>query len=255
VSKRALRIFVSSTAADLEDYRDMAQEAILKLENLPVAMEAFKAMPGTPVRECCRLAANADAVVVLVAYRYGYVPAPELDGDGERSITWLEVEAARAASKPVFAFLIDPNHPWTRDREETRLTRQPEKAVEIARAVTGLGEFKRHLGAHFTPAYFTTPDNLAYQVATALAGLAQSVDPAMARPAKVWRPRVCYPLQPAPHFQGRQRLRAELAKWARAPVLPDRVVSLAAVGGTGKTALAERVLAEVSEQAAVGVLV
>jgi hypothetical protein len=112
VSKKALRIFVSSTAADLEDYRDKAQEAVLKLDNLPVAMEAFKAMPGTPVRECRRLAADADAVVVLVAYRYGYVPSRELEGDGERSITWLEVEAARAAGKPVFASLIDPNHRW-----------------------------------------------------------------------------------------------------------------------------------------------
>jgi hypothetical protein len=230
VSKRALRVFVSSTATDLEDYRDKAQEAILRLENLPVAMEAFKAMPGTPVKECCRLAADADAVVVLVAYRYGYVPSKELGGDGERSITWLEVEAARAAGKPVFAFLIDSNYPWTRDREETRLTRQPEKAAEIAKAVTALGEFKRYLGAHFTPTYFTTPDNLAYQVATALAGFAESVDPAKARPAKVWRPRVCYPLQPAPHFQGRQRLRTEITEWARAPVSPDRVVSLVAVG-------------------------
>jgi hypothetical protein len=75
-----------------------------------------------------------------------------------------------------------------------------------------------------------------------------------APPAKVWRPRVCYPRQPAPHFQGLQRLRAELGEWARSRASPDRVVSLVAVGGTGKTALAERVLAELGEQPA-GVLV
>jgi tetratricopeptide (TPR) repeat protein len=76
-----------------------------------------------------------------------------------------------------------------------------------------------------------------------------------ARPAKAWRPRVCYPLQPAPHFQGRQRLRADLAEWARSRVSPDRVVSLVAVGGTGKTALAERVLFDLGEQPSAGVLV
>src|SRR5262249_39784325 len=153
---------------------------------------------------------------------YGYVPSKELDGDGERSITWLEVEAARTAKKPVFAFLIDPNHPWTRDREETRLTRQPDKAVEIAAAGQQLGKFRKYLEDHFTRAYFTTPDYLAFQVTTSLAGFAQSVNPAEARAAKLWRPRVCYPLQPAPYFQGRQRLRAELLEWARAPVTADR---------------------------------
>src|SRR5262249_47037701 len=158
--------------ADLEDYRDKAQEAILKLGNLPVAMKAFKAMPGTPTAECCRLAADADALVVLVAYRYGFVPSTELGGDGQRSITWLEVESARAAGRRVYAFLIDPNYPWSRDREETRLAKQPEQAAEITAAVRQLGAFRAYLQARFTPAYFTTPDNLAYQVATALTGLA-----------------------------------------------------------------------------------
>jgi hypothetical protein len=75
------------------------------------------------------------------------------------------------------------------------------------------------------------------------------------RAPKVWRPRVCYPLQPAPHFRGREKLRAELLAWARAPAAPDRVVSLVAVGGTGKTALAERVLADLGERPPAGVLV
>jgi hypothetical protein len=80
-------------------------------------------------------------------------------------------------------------------------------------------------------------------------------DSVAARLAKAWQPRVCYPLQPAPHFQGRQRLRAELAGWARALGTPDRVVSLVAVGGTGKTALAERVLADLGDRLRAGLLV
>src|SRR3712207_2260666 len=99
-----LRIFLSSTAADLVDYRERAGRAIELLRNLPVRMEAFTALPGTPVAECRALAAGSDAVVVLVAHRYGHVPSPEHDGDGERSMTWLEVEAAEAEKKPVLAF-------------------------------------------------------------------------------------------------------------------------------------------------------
>ena len=37
---------------------------------------------------------------------------------------------------------------------------------------------------------------------------------------------------------GREKLRAELLTWARAKETADRVVSLVAAGGTGKTALA-----------------
>jgi tetratricopeptide (TPR) repeat protein len=76
-----------------------------------------------------------------------------------------------------------------------------------------------------------------------------------AGPAKVRRPRVCYPLPPAPHFQGREGLRADLLRWARGSGTADRVVSLVAVGGTGKTALAERVLADLGDCPPAGVLV
>ncbi len=51
-------------------------------------METFSAKSGQPVSECRKLAAEAAAVICIVAHRYGYVPPIELGGDGERSITW-----------------------------------------------------------------------------------------------------------------------------------------------------------------------
>jgi hypothetical protein len=103
-----LRIFFSSAAVDLRGYRERVRDVVLGLENLPVAMETFSAQSGHPASECMRMAAEADAVICIVAHRYGYVPPLELGGDGERSITWLEVDAAKRAGKPVFPFLIDP---------------------------------------------------------------------------------------------------------------------------------------------------
>ena len=111
LTRPVLRIFISSTAVDLRDYRDKVRDAVLRLENVPIGMETFSAQSGQPVSECMRMAAEADAVICVVAHRYGYVPPPELGGDGERSITWLEVDAAKRAGKPVFAFLVDPKAP------------------------------------------------------------------------------------------------------------------------------------------------
>jgi hypothetical protein len=84
-------------------------------------METFSAMPGQPVAECTRMAAEADAAVCIAAHRYGYRPPVALGGDGKRSITWLEVDAAMRAGKKVFSFLVDPQAPWTAAKEQDRL--------------------------------------------------------------------------------------------------------------------------------------
>jgi Domain of unknown function (DUF4062) len=158
-TRPVLRIFISSTAVDLLDYLDKVRDAVLRLENLPIAMETFSAKSGQPAGECMRMAAEADAAVCIVAHRYGYVPPPELGGDGERSITWLEVDAAKRAGKPVFAFLIDAKAPWTGVEEQDRLVSEPEKAQEIFKAVQKLQEFKGYLGREFTRQTFTGPES------------------------------------------------------------------------------------------------
>jgi hypothetical protein len=96
-TRPVLRIFITSTAVDLRDYREKVRDAVLRLEGLPIAMETFSAQSGQPASECIGMAAEADAVVCILAHRYGYVPPRELGGDGERSITWQEVDAAKRA--------------------------------------------------------------------------------------------------------------------------------------------------------------
>ena len=63
----------------------------------------------------------------------------------------------------------------------------------------------------------------------------------------LWRPQCVHPLQRARHFVGRREVLAWLGDWARAPRPPERVVALMALGGTGKTAVAERLVAELGE--------
>jgi tetratricopeptide (TPR) repeat protein len=255
-ARKVLRVFLSSTATDMSACREKVRDTVLQLQQLPIGMETFTALPTVPAADCQREAAQSDVVLVLVAHRYGYAPSAELGGDGRSSITWLEVLAAKKAGKPVYAFLIDPHAHWSQAKESDLLNTEPEeKHAGILTAIRGLKQFKAYLQANCTFDTFTTEDDLARKVATTLSNHVMWTDPGTARQAKVWRPRVCYPLQPAPHFRGRQRLQAELLEWVRAPVTADRVVSLVAVGGTGKTALAERVLAELGDRSQAGSLV
>jgi tetratricopeptide (TPR) repeat protein len=253
-TRPVLRIFISSTAVDLIDYRDKVRDAVLRLESLPIAMETFSAQSGQPAGECMRMAAEADAVICVVAHRYGYVPPPDLGGDGERSITWLEVGAAKRAGKPVFAFLVDPKIPWTQTKEQDRLTSEsPDKVPEIVKAVHKLQEFKAYLDRECTRQTFTDPKDLATHVTAALANFAPKPGHAPVSTARVWQPLFCHALQPAQHFRGRDTKLQELKDWLQAPVTPDRVLSVVAAGGTGKTALVHEALrqAKLSDRAGV----
>lgn len=168
--RSSFQIFLSSTSSDLERHRLRVAEAIGRLEQRTVRMESFGARPGTPLRECRELAAKADATVALVAHRYGWVPDESAGGDGKTSITRYEVETALAAGQPVFAFLVDPQAPWTHEREQDRLVdaRTPEEAEAVRRALRALADFKKFLQSRVVCETFSTPDDLALKVATSL---------------------------------------------------------------------------------------
>lgn len=231
------------------------RDAVLRLDGLPVAMETFSALPGRPATECMRMASEADALVCIVAHRYGYVPPIDLGGDGERSITWLEVDAAQRARKPVFAFLVDPKAPWPHVKEQDRMTSEPEKATDILKAVKKLQEFRLYLENECMRNTFSSPEELAKLVAIALANFAtgHQQDPKSA--SLVWKPLFCHALQPARHFRGRMANLELLTNWLQSPATPHRVVSLVAAGGTGKTALVERVLREATFSGRAGLFV
>jgi tetratricopeptide (TPR) repeat protein len=252
-TRPVLRIFISSTAVDLLDYREKVRDAVLRLENLPIAMETFSAQSGQPAAECMKMAAEADAVICIVAHRYGYVPPPELGGDGERSITWLEVAAAKRAGKPVFSFLVDPKAKWTEVKEQDRLIPEPGKSEEIIKAVQKLQEFKGYLERECTRASFSSGDELAKLVAITLANF--EPQRAHTSTARIWQPLFCHALQPAQHFRGREGKLEDLKKWLIAPVTPDRVISVVAAGGTGKTALVHEALHQATLSNRAGVFV
>lgn len=238
-----MKVFLSSTALDLEAYRKVADETILRLSQQCVAMERFGPLPGEAVAECERKARESDLVVCIVAHRYGFVPEK-----GRGSITRREVEAARSAGKDVLAWIVADDHPWPEKKEQDLLTDRtvladPARIAEVTKGVQALLEFKDWLRANLTCDSFTTPDDLGRRVAVALANY---VERGAKRAAPAAPPRgeirIVHALQPAPHFHGRDALVAELSEWVADLASPDRVWSLVAAGGTGKTAVAERVV-------------
>src|SRR5215468_8183653 len=133
-----MKVFLSSTAEDLQVYRQIADDTLLRLYKEVVAMEQFGPLPGEPVLECERKARESDVVVCIVAHRYGFVP-----DKGKGSITRREVEAARAAGKGVLVWVVAEDFPWTEKKEQDLFTdptvlADPARMAEVAEGMRGL---------------------------------------------------------------------------------------------------------------------
>ncbi|HEV7570745.1 MAG TPA: DUF4062 domain-containing protein [Thermoanaerobaculia bacterium] len=237
-----MKVFLSSTAQDLVTYRKVADDTILRMSQEAVVMERFGPLPGEPVAECERKARESDVVVCIVAHRNGFVP-----DKGLGSITRREVEAAKAAGRDVLVWIVADDYPWTEKKEQDLLTdptvlADPARVAEVAAGIKALLEFKTWLRATFVCEAFTTADDLGRKIAVALSTRGKA--PAAAtRAQKRGEIYVVHALQPAPHFHGREELVRDLGTWVSDLTSPDRVWSLVAAGGTGKTAVAERVVA------------
>ena len=111
------------------------------------------------------------------------------------------------------------------------------------------GVKKNETKAGVTRETFTTPEDLALNVSTSLSNWAREpkLAPGSTPIQRTWIFREVHPLQPAPHFRGRQDLLKDLQQWWQDPVHPDRVRSLVAIGGTGKTAVIQCFLQGIRE--------
>jgi hypothetical protein len=115
-----LRVFVSSTHDDLKRHRQVIRDAILKVGWHPDMMEDFGSGTGFTVEECLKKVRDADLVILLVAFKRGWVPRTDQGGRGGLSITALELEEARRLGKPVRILLSSASWPgemWDHEPE------------------------------------------------------------------------------------------------------------------------------------------
>jgi hypothetical protein len=92
-------IYISSTFADLQEYRESAARTIEDFGHTP--RDSYHAGPEPVVESCLKDVDGCDALVGIVAWRLGWAPP---DGDS-RTITQREFE--RAAGKPRLIFPRD----------------------------------------------------------------------------------------------------------------------------------------------------
>ncbi|MCP4630520.1 MAG: DUF4062 domain-containing protein, partial [bacterium] len=87
--KPTYKVFVSSTYLDNRERRKVVQDAIAMAGMVWHGMEIFPASTRPVVEECLRCAREADILLGIIGWRYGWEP------DGKKSITEMEYDAAR----------------------------------------------------------------------------------------------------------------------------------------------------------------
>lgn len=144
-------LFLSSTFIDLKEHRRSAIDALDRLGQKVDRMEIFGARPDEPKTGCLKEVESCDLFVGIYAHRYGFVPV-----GSATSITEQEFDQARKSNKPIFCFLINEDHPW------------PPKLIEDDPGRTKLTEFKHRIETSCVRDTFTTADDLALKVGTAI---------------------------------------------------------------------------------------
>lgn len=160
-----MKIYISSTYQDLGEHRAAVDRTLRRMGHDVIGMEQYVAEGNRPLDRCIADVGAADLYVVIVAWRYGYVP-PDQPAPGTYSITELEYLAAAEAGKPILAFLLDPETPWPTSRVDA-MSADPQFGE--TRPGHNIARFRSLLGTNYLAGIFSTPDDLSSQVAAAAA--------------------------------------------------------------------------------------
>ncbi len=175
----ARRVFLSAPFDDLVEFRQAALEGIRRAGCVAVTMEDFSAHPNPADRRDRGEVDTCEAVVAVVAHRYGNSPTP-----GGRSYTELECRhAVEDLGLPLYAFLVDEKfEEWPKESRdgyelmralaEKRLT--PELVAQIQAKAVALESFKAWLATGRVKRWFRTPKDLSIEVERALTSPGES---------------------------------------------------------------------------------
>ena len=138
IGPRAFKVFVSSTCLDNIERRKLVQDAITMAGMVWHGMEIFTASTRPTVEECLRYACEADVLVGIIAWRYGWIPE-----NSDKSITEMEYDAARER----LMFVLEPRLPVVPERDYDPL---PERYAKQQK----LHDFKERLSRDQMPMLF-----------------------------------------------------------------------------------------------------
>jgi hypothetical protein len=106
-SRQRARVYISSSALDLQEARATVIAAIRRSGCEAVAMESYGADSRPPIERCLRDVGSCAVYVGIVAFRYGSCPPGE-----RRSFTELEYDEAVRSRKQILLFHLDEDAPW-----------------------------------------------------------------------------------------------------------------------------------------------
>src|SRR4051794_16766495 len=163
----SVKVYLSSTFRDLRDHRAAVDRTLRRMGHDVIGMEQYAAEGSRPIERCKRDVETADCYVLMLGWRYGYVPAE--DNPDRLSITEFEYRHAIEKQRTVLAFLLDPEEPWPPSSMDS--------ASADAVAAEAIKRFRNEVGTAFLAGIFSSPADLASQVAAAVAsqGLSASL--------------------------------------------------------------------------------
>jgi hypothetical protein len=173
-----MKIYISSTFQDLQEYRAQAYRQLRKMRHDVLSMEDYVAAHQRPLAQCLADVAASDVYLGVFAWRYGFVPA---QGNPEkRSITELEYRHALKCKKQCLIFLLDKDTPWPPHFMDSQ-TGEGKGGKNIKRLRDELA--RRHVVS-----FFSNPDQLASAISVALFPLQFADNPKPPSPPAVAAP-------------------------------------------------------------------
>jgi formylglycine-generating enzyme required for sulfatase activity len=149
------KVFLSSTGADLKDYREAAFLALQKLDGWKcVRMEDFEARARDVDTFCRAEVARCDLFLGIIGHRFGAAPKGSRESYAQR-----EYRAALEARKPVLLFLAADDFPI------------PANLLEPMAKIKAQAKFRESLrngGKHIVALGFTSPADLAQKIVTSV---------------------------------------------------------------------------------------
>src|SRR5262249_14991992 len=155
-----MKVYISSTYQDLIEHRAAVDRTLRRMGHDVIGMEQYVAEGSKPVDRCKADVRASDVYVIIVGWRFGYVPGRAASPPDMRSITEIELQEAQASGRPVLAFLLDPEAPWPPNRVDA-MGAEREAGENVSR-------LRSLLGSDYLAGIFRTPDDLASQVAAAV---------------------------------------------------------------------------------------
>jgi len=149
--RNAQQVYISSTLADLSEYRAEAIKIILGLDAVPVSIEGFDAQVDDAAEVCANAVRSSDLVVLILGHRYGVIPI-----GSSVSFVELEFDVARESNTPILAFIVDDDYAWQR------------ALIDSGESLERLRSFTDRVQSMVVAERFTSPSDLALRLRRAL---------------------------------------------------------------------------------------